>query len=250
MIKNFARQTVMSNCVKSGNLYETLVYDILKICRINGTKKFFNTQKENEIGGSSCRNDLECNLKGERDVKIEVKKCKTPDWMQSSIQFIDNTWKPTNRNKIPEPCAKVFEDILKNATIFNNEVPPFMSKKLTHSEWTDIKKSTKTWKDQKLDIPSDTIRKLYTLKGCNYIQISDYGLYYLDKDICNFGVPLFEIEQELRIRTKVHSKKNKNGFCVLSVTAACKPKNIKKLIKSEHSLDNLLKLPKNMHFIM
>jgi hypothetical protein len=219
---------------------------MLKIVRINGSTMNFNTQKKQEIGGSSCRNDLECNFKKKGDLKIEVKKCRTPDWMQSSIHFTENTWKPTSRNKIPDECAVVFENLLKNAVVFDNQVPPFVSRKLTHIEWTNIKKSNSTWKDTKIDVPSDTIRKLYTLKGCHYIQISDYGLYHLHEDICNFGVPLFDIEQEIRIRTKIHSKKNKAGFCVLSVVAACKPKDIKKLVKSQYSLDDLKKLPKNI----
>jgi hypothetical protein len=53
-------------------------------------------------------------------------------------------------------------------------------------------------------------------------------------------------EQQIRIRTKIHSKKNKNGFCDLSVTCACQPKNIEKLQNSDYSLDDINKLPKNL----
>ena len=98
-----------------------------------------------------------------------------------------------------------------------------------------------------IDIPSNTIKKLYFAKGCKYIQISDgYGLYHLGKDICGFDVPLFETEQQLRIRTKIHETKNKKGFCKLSVTIACQPKNIKELTPSKYSLDNKDKLPINL----
>ena len=48
----------------------------------------------------------------------------------------------------------------------------------------------------------------------------------------------------MRIRIKIHSKKNKKGYCSMSVTAACKPKNIKLLQKSPYSLDDTNKLPK------
>ena len=118
-----------------------------------------------------------------------------------------------------------------------------MKRSITHEEWKKIKKETNKWNDKYYDIPPDTIRKLYLSKGCKYIQISQYGLYHLQEDVCNFGVPLFEIKQRFRIRTKVHSKKNKSGFCTLSVTCACQPINIKNLNKSNYSLDTKSRLP-------
>jgi hypothetical protein len=45
---------------------------------------------------------------------------------------------------------------------------------------------------------NDTIAKLYSNKGCSYIQISKYGLYHLEKDICKFNVPYFKCKQVLR----------------------------------------------------
>ena len=71
----------------------------------------------------------------------------------------------------------------------------------------------------------------------------------LRTDVCEFNVPEFICEQRLRIRTKIHTKQNKNGFCKLSVTVACQPKNIEKLEKSNFSLDNIAKLPKKLMYI-
>jgi hypothetical protein len=87
---------------------------------------------------------------------------------------------------------------------------------------------------------------LYVYKNNQYIQISSYGLYYLSNDICNFKVPKFEIEQ--RIRTKIHCSCNKNGYCEISVMAACQPINIQKINKSLYSLDDFNKLPKNLKY--
>ena len=107
-----------------------------------------------------------------------------------------------------------------------------------------MKKETKKWDDKYIDIPSDYISKLYQAKGCNYIQISNgYGLYHLGNDICDFNVSLFNIEQQLRIRTKIHTRKNKKGFCNLSVTIACRPKNITNLNPSKYTLDDVNNLP-------
>lgn len=122
-----------------------------------------------------------------------------------------------------------------------------MEKSITHEKWIKIKKNTDEWNDKYIDIPSNIISKLYQAKGCSYIQISDgYGLYHLGNDICNFNVSLFDIEQQIRARTKIHSKKNKKGFCSLSVTIACQPKNIKELKKSKYSLDDKNKLPNTL----
>jgi hypothetical protein len=74
-------------------------------------------------------------------------------------------------------------------------------------------------------------------------------LYHLGNDICGFNVPEFICEQQLRIRTKIHTKKNTKGFCKLSVTVACQPINIKKLIKSNYNLDNINLLPKNLIYV-
>jgi hypothetical protein len=83
------------------------------------------------------------------------------------------------------------------------------------------------------------------------MQISDgFGLYHLGNDICGLDVPLFNIEQQLRIRTKIHTRKNNKGFCNLSVTVACQPKNIKELIPSKYSLDDKDKLPPNIIYGM
>ena len=166
--------------------------------------------------------------------------------MQCVIKYNNKIkkWEGTKKGKIPIESREIFNNLIKNINLYNGEIPPFIEKKITHEEWIKIKKKTNKWDDIYIDIPSDTITKLYQAKKCNYIQISDgCGLYHLGNDICGFDVPLFKIEQQIRIRTKIHTKKNKKGFCNLSVTVACQPKNIKELIPSKYSLDNKDKLP-------
>ena len=47
-----------------------------------------------------------------------------------------------------------------------------------------------------INCPNDTIKKLYSEKDCNYIQISNKGLYHLGNDICEFNVAEFICEQQ------------------------------------------------------
>ena len=70
----------------------------------------------------------------------------------------------------------------------------------------------------------------------------------MGEDVCNFGVPIFETEQQLRVRTKVHAREDTDGFCKLSVTVACQPKNINFLPRSPYSLDDKNRLPPNLTY--
>ncbi len=237
-----------SGCLSSGKKYELEVYNVVKKCTLNNNN--FNTQKEDELGGCSSKNDIEC-IMDNIVIPIEIKKSKTPDWMQCSIKYDleSKKWLGSPKSKIPEKSKNIFEELISNSILFNGKIPPFMLKDITHKEWIQIKKNTIDYNDTYLECPNDTIKKLYREKGCFYIQISDKGLYHLGDDICNFDVPEFICEQRLRIRTKIHATKNTKGFCKLSVTISCQPKNIKNLPKSKYSLDSSLKLPINLLYI-
>lgn len=177
-----------AECSKKGKEYEKKIHDIVKRCSIYGRP--FNTQDEADLGGSSSKNDISCNYIDKEDIGIEVKKSATPDWMQSSIKFNNDTkkWEVT-KGKNPKKCRKIFNNLINNINLYDGDVPPFFMRKITHKEWKKIKEKTDKWNDVYFDIPPDTISKLYSAKGCKYIQISDnYGLYHLGIDICGFDV--------------------------------------------------------------
>jgi hypothetical protein len=237
-----------SKCSKNGILYELMVFNVVRQLKCIKTNIDFNTQTEKELGGCKAGYDLICNFYKNQDINIEIKKMKTPDWMQCSLKYDSekNIWKPSNNNKISNESKQIFEKLLNDnkKILFNGKIPPFFTKQLTHEEWLKIKSDTKDFNDHYLNCPDDTISKLYNAKGCQYIQISNKGLYHLNKDICCFDVPFFTCPQKLRIRTKIHKRKDKNGYCKLSVTLSCMPKNIKELKKSNYSIDNIEKIPK------
>ena len=94
-----------SLCSLSGSNYEKQVHSIVSKCMLFGNK--FNNQKDYELGGSSCKNDIECEYNGK--FGIEIKKHKTPDWMQCSIKY-NKKWIPTG-GRNPKECYKIFSDI-------------------------------------------------------------------------------------------------------------------------------------------
>ena len=237
-----------AGCSVSGKKYELEVYNVVKKCKLNNND--FNRQKENELGGCNSKNDIECIMES-FNIPIEIKKFNTPDWMQCSLKydFINEKWIGSPKNKIPEKSKKIFEELISTTSLFNGKIPLFILKDIIHEEWLEIKKETNDFNDFYLDCSNHTIKNLYSEKGCFYIQISDKGLYHLGNDICKFNVPEFICEQQLRVRTKIHTRKNSKGFCKLSVTISCQPKNIKLLPNSNYSLDNSSKLPANLLYI-
>lgn len=238
-----------SGCSREGRSYELQIHSIVSKCTLNGI--VFNTQKEEDLAGCSAENDIECNFRGEKDIPIEIKKANTPDWMQLSLKFDTETgrWIGSSKNKIPDSSKHMFEELISSVTLFGGKIPPFMVRDMTYEEWTSIKTSG-DFDDMYIDCPSDMIQRLYGAKGCYYIQVSGKGLYHLGQDICGFGVPEFTCEQQLRVRTKIHTTCVKNGkrkgFCSMSVTIACQPKQIKNITKSPYSLDEVVRLPTNL----
>jgi hypothetical protein len=238
-----------ANCSINGKKYELDIFNIVNKCEINNNK--FNEQTENELGGCSSNNDIICKL-NKIIIPIEIKKINTPDWMQCSLKYdnINNKWLGSLNNKIPENCKKIYENLISNTILFNGKIPPFILNYITYDEWIKIKKETNDYNDIYINCSNDIIKKLYNEKGCKYIQISNKGLYHLGNDICNFNVPEFICDQILRIRIKVHTTKNTKGYCNLSVIVSAKPKNIKKLLNSNYSLDNISKLPINLKYVI
>ena len=233
-----------SKCSTEGNKYEKIIYNIVHNCYNKENNKKFNKQNINELAGSSYNNYIICNWNNCK-IPIEIKKSSSPDYGQMCLKYDKNKYIPT-RNKISIQYKNIFYDFIKNKELFNNKIPPFIHKNITHEEWIKIKKNTNDFKDMYFDCPNDTIKKIYNSKGCYYIQLSDKGLYHLGTDICKFDVPEFICEQQIRIRIKIHSRERKDGYCQLSVTMSCKPKNIKMLKSSKYSLDSPNKLPINL----
>ncbi|MHB1953778.1 MAG: hypothetical protein ACYCOU_08490 [Sulfobacillus sp.] len=264
-----------SRCSYNGNNYERRVQEILWKTVLNGMP--FCTS--NRLGGSTAGIDLRCNWESIEDLGIEIKTSTSPDWMQCSLKYdvSRRKWLPSQKSKNPENCQGIFAEVLdKNTNVWTQlhnpcrnmttggtvnqgfcfgqdflpfnwltagNVPPPLSAPMSYAEWCKIKGS---WGDLYLDVSEDLIQRLYREKGCHYLQVSAYGLYHLGTDCCGFGVPEFRTEQRLRIRVKVHARKDCHGNCKLSVMAACQPKNMRLLVPSPYSLDDPRRLPPNL----
>ena len=244
------------NSHNSGRQYEIEILNILNKTTLNGNR--FNIQTESEIGKTD--NDLKCNYHDIRDISIEIKKRKAPDWVQCTLQYDQSNkkWKVSQKSRLPPSCISIFNDFItnniSNDEIFRGYIPPFQFSNIMYDEWVNLKKTNPNLDDQYFtkNIPSNIISQLYSAKNCHYIQISDFGLYHLEHgDVLNLGVPPFCIKSKLRLRVKVHEKKKgPNGTAILNAIISFMPVklNTKFLQPSKYSLDDPSKLPPALVF--
>ena len=243
-----------ANAVKSGNLYEKEVWNIVSNCSYtyNNMKLSFNKQLETDLGGSSAKHDLLCSFFGQdNNVEIEVKRKTTPDWMQCCLYYNESTkrWQPKRtNNKIPNAAIDLYEELLETYqmenNIFNGRILNLKEDR-TMERWKEEKKD---FKDIYFEIPNDFIAKLYSSKQCKYIQVSEFGLYHVgEEDFCHFNTPRFITPSLGRIRVKYHRVK-KDGNLSLSVVISACPNRIVLLKKSNISLDSIIRLPSCLKF--
>ena len=259
-----ARQTVAkvfaggSKCSASGKRYEQVVNNACRLlarreAAAGATAVPLSTMEPSELGGCTGKHDLQINWHGVRDVNVEVKK-QTPDWVQTSIvpaampqagglrrsprlnnlQEINSlTW----LSKARGPTSDIFDDLLYGKTVYNS-VPSFLSD-AGNRLFVDWEKERAAFPDVYIECDDDVIAKAYCAKGAHYIQLYGFGLYHTGRDVCGFGVPLFECKQRLRIRCKRHGRRCKQSgrYVPSSVTASFRP-IYKTLKKSSMSLDN------------
>ena len=88
-----------------------------------------------------------------KDIGIEVKKYNTPDWMQCSIKYnkLNTNWEVSPKCKHSIECRQIFTDLINGLNLYGGDIPPFIEKSMTHSEWLQTKKETIKWNDIYID---------------------------------------------------------------------------------------------------
>lgn len=95
-----------SQCVRSGSQYEKQIWNIIKHTTINGI--LFNTQKEEDLAGSSSKKDLVCNFNMEKDIGIECKANISAEFIQIDIhKDIYDKWVGPKQTKKSHPQSVV-----------------------------------------------------------------------------------------------------------------------------------------------
>ena len=92
--------------------------------------------------------------------------------------------------------------MFRGRTLWGGRVPAFFHG--NRDSWKDEKE---VFKDVRIPASRTAVARYYELKGAQYIQVRDKGLYHTGHDKRGLGVPLFEADTEWRIRCKQHSGK-------------------------------------------
>lgn len=235
---------------ENGKKYEIDIVNIVKYTYINNEK--FNTQKEGDLGGSSSKIDIICNFNEKiNNIGIEAKNSVSAEYIQLDVHKEDDKWigPKITRNSHPESVInRYLDEINAQENLYFGKMPPLNKTKKEFEEWETwlLSKKKEIGEKENIDYSwkskdNDFVKKNYKDKGCSYIQIKDFGLYHLGNDICNFNVPEFKPDNiRLRIRCK---RRGSKGCVPSSITMSAYVCGLK---KSEFSLDDKTKLPKNL----
>ena len=235
---------------ENGKKYEIDIVNIIKYTYINNEK--FNSQKEDDLGGSSSKVDIICNFNGKmNNIGIEAKNSINAEYIQLDVHKEDDKWvgpKITRKSHPESVINRYLQELNSQENLYFGKMPPLNKTKKEFEEWETWLLSKKKDIGEKENIDyswkskdNNFIRKNYKDKGCSYIQIKDFGLYHLGNDICNFNVPEFKPDSiRLRIRCK---RRGSKGCVPSSITISAYVCGLK---KSNFSLDDKTKLPKNI----
>jgi hypothetical protein len=95
----------------------------------------------------------------------------------------------------------IIKSLLGDHVPFGGSIPSFLRGDSSIETWNAEKE---LFKDDYINAPSYAIAEYYRLKGTHYIQIEGKGFYHTGIDVLDIGIPLFETQTKLRIRTSKH----------------------------------------------
>jgi hypothetical protein len=180
----------VSKCLHNGMAYET---------QISNTLKRLQYQTKPILVGQTAGS------KGVCDIPIQVGNIKTGIEAKNLGAFEGGCKKlyPTaDGMRILEDC--IHKSIIGNRQLYDGAILPWNEGKRTPDDWAAAEHIFKP--DIYIDAPRQSIAEYYELKGANYIQVEGFGLYHTGNDVLGMGVPKFECDVKLRIRSSKHIK--------------------------------------------
>jgi hypothetical protein len=158
------------------------------------------------IAGASSKIDV---YDKDREINIECKTKNAFEGGQISLGVKENNYIFPENEK-----GDLFKKLLNLHTPFDGRIPSFKNGDKSFETW---KREKDYFKSYMLECDSTSISEYYKLKGVDYIQIEEKGLYHTGKDIHNYGIPFFEPKTKIRIRCKQHSSSSMPSSIMLSL---------------------------------
>jgi hypothetical protein len=218
------KQKKSSKCFASGKKYQTKICENINNIEYNGKRCY-----AVEVEGAKAGKDIVLKLPQLSELNNGIETKNGGAFEGGCKKMIYNNI--DKRLEIAE--ESIHKTILGDSIIYEGMNLPWYEGKKSMEEWDKVKSIFN--KDIYLAANNDAISKYYREGGVAYIQIENRGLYHTGEDPLNIGVPYFECEIKLRIRSTKHKK---NGICT-DVTAALQY-NKRQLVKSQFSLDGIL----------
>ena len=202
-----------------GDEYEDKITKILKYKKI--------LPKDYKRAGASDKTDIEFIFKNQ-NYNIEIKADKNADYGQKFLQWNKKYWTWVKNDNVTQMYKSM--KIIENYIDKNFKPIRYLKDKILITQ-KDKDNDQKKFEKPDINVPLNTLFEYYAEKNCYYIQLQNYGLYYLQKDINNLGVPQFDGGITLRLRAKTiysterKQKKNSEGKTVLVNTGKPTPWN-------------------------
>ena len=172
----------------SGQAYERIVAARLATLNFNHIP----IQVGEVTAGAGHSNDVSCTI---LDTLIGIE-CKTKGGFEGGGRVMKLVG-----GKLSVVEDGIIKTLLDGYVPFEGCVPSFLKGDSTLDTW---KVEKDLFKDEYINAPSYAIAEYYRLKGSQYIQIEGKGFYHTGIDVLNLGLPLFETQTRLRIRTSKH----------------------------------------------
>ena len=245
------RKSAGSVPVRKGKEYERRVFNTTKCAVLNGER--FNRQES--TAGSGRGRDLVCNHAG-LDIGIEIKNTLGAEFVQMDVrQDEEGMWRGPlqTRKKLPGVVER-YEAVMNGQPNLFYGNPPNLKActsrgdfDIWESRFLKEKIARGDGRKKEYRFPCsdpDVIRQNYRDKGNVYIQIKGKGLYHLEEDVCNFGVPMFNpTRAHFRLRCK---RRGGKGCIPSSLTLSMWIDGSDTLLASPYSLDDESKFPPNL----
>jgi hypothetical protein len=171
----------------SGQAYERLVASRLSTLNFNNIP----IQVSQVTAGAGHSNDVSCVIIG-TTIGIE---CKTKGGFEGGGRVMKLVGDKLHLED------GIIKSLLGDHVPFGGSIPSFLRGDSSIETWNAEKE---LFKDDYINAPSYAIAEYYRLKGTHYIQIEGKGFYHTGIDVLDIGIPLFETQTKLRIRTSKH----------------------------------------------
>ena len=218
----------MAGASKSGGIYENAVAKKLSHYKYNGSPIVV----WGTAGSSKHSKDIESFME-DGGFEIETKTKGAWEFGSSKFQYVNG--------KYVVPAHTLFQAYLpKNYQPFNGFIPSFLK-----GDTSNATLQTERKQQQRLGNPLDyrmniedrgLASKYYALSGVKYIQVQGSGLYRTGTDGRKWGLPLLEMDTQIRIRCKPH-KTNVSYSVQAQIVGSSKP------VPSPYDLDDPKRLP-------